>query len=103
MGVSERQLRLCFQSRFGRAKWIEPYTAEVVTALARDGVKRLVVITPGFSADCLETIEEIGVEIRDAFLQEGGEKFARIPCLNDGEEGMRLLEILARRELAGWS
>jgi protoporphyrin/coproporphyrin ferrochelatase len=102
MGVSERQLRLCFQSRFGRAKWIEPYTAEVVTALARDGVKRLVVITPGFSADCLETIEEIGVEMRNAYLREGGEKFARIPCLNDGEEGMRLLEILARRELAGW-
>ncbi|MGA9599218.1 MAG: ferrochelatase [Methylocystis sp.] len=103
MGVSERQLRLSFQSRFGRAKWIEPYTAEVVTGLARDGVKRLVLITPGFSVDCLETIEEIGVETRDAFLQAGGEKFARVPCLNDSEEGMRLLEIMTRRELAGWA
>jgi len=103
MGVSERQLRLSFQSRFGRAKWIEPYTAEVVTGLARDGVKRLVVITPGFSADCLETIEEIGVETRDAFLRAGGEKFARIPCLNHGEEGMRMLEIMTRRELEGWA
>ena len=103
MGVSERQLRLSFQSRFGRAKWIEPSTAEVVAGLAAEGVKRLVVITPGFSVDCLETIEEIGVEIRDAFLQAGGEKFARIPCLNDGEPGMRLLESLARRELGGWA
>jgi len=103
MGVSERQLRLSFQSRFGRAKWIEPYTAEVVTGLARDGVKRLVVITPGFSVDCLETIEEVGVETRDAFFRAGGERFARIPCLNDGEAGMRLLETLARRELGGWA
>ncbi|BDV38109.1 ferrochelatase [Methylocystis bryophila] len=103
MGVSERQLRLSFQSRFGRAKWIEPYTTEVVKALAREGVKRLVVMTPGFSADCLETLEEIGLELRDEFLQEGGEKFARITCLNDGEEGMRLLETLARRELQGWA
>ncbi len=103
MGLSERQLRLSFQSRFGRAKWIEPYTMEVVTRLARDGVKRLVVLTPGFSVDCLETIEEIGVEIRDAFLEEGGEKYARVPCLNDSGEGMRLLEIMARRELEGWA
>ena len=92
MGLSERQLRISFQSRFGRAKWIEPFTANVVADLVRDGVKRLVVVTPGFSADCLETIEEIGVETRDDFLQAGGEKFARIPCLNGGEEGMRLLE-----------
>jgi ferrochelatase len=103
MGVSERQLRISFQSRFGRTKWIEPYTADVVASLARDGAKRLVLITPGFSVDCLETIEEIGVETRDAFLAAGGEKFARIPCLNDSEEGMRLLEIMMRRELAGWA
>jgi ferrochelatase len=103
MGLSERQLRISFQSRFGRAKWIEPFTANVVADLVKDGVKRLVVVTPGFSADCLETIEEIGVEIRDAFLEAGGERFARIPCLNGGEEGLRLLETLARRELAGWA
>jgi protoporphyrin/coproporphyrin ferrochelatase len=103
MGLDERQLRLSFQSRFGRAKWLEPYTADTVAELAKSGVKRLAMIAPGFSADCLETIEELGVDIRDLFLQAGGEKFARIPCLNDGEAGMRLLATLARRELAGWA
>jgi ferrochelatase len=73
-----------------------------VAELAKSGVKRLAMIAPGFSADCLETIEELGVEIRDLFLEAGGEKFARIPCLDDGEAGMRLLATLARRELAGW-
>ena len=103
MGLDERQLRLSFQSRFGRAKWLEPYTADTVAELAKSGVKRLAMIAPGFSADCLETIEELGVDIRDLFLEAGGEKFARIPCLNDGEAGMRLLATLARRELAGWA
>jgi ferrochelatase len=102
IGLNERQLRLSFQSRFGRAKWLQPYTAETAAELAKSGVKRLAIVAPGFSADCLETIEELGVEIRDLFLQAGGEKFARIPCLNDGEAGMRLLATLARRELAGW-
>jgi ferrochelatase len=101
-GYDAQRLRLSFQSRFGRTKWIEPYTVDTVVRLAEDGVKRLAVIAPGFSADCLETIDEIGVEIQDAFLKAGGEDFARIPCLNDGEAGMRLLESLARRELAGW-
>jgi ferrochelatase len=103
MGLDERQLRLSFQSRFGRAKWLEPYTADTVVELAKTGVKRLAVVAPGFSADCLETIEELGVEIRDLFIEAGGEKFARISCLNDGEAGMRLLATLARRELAGWA
>jgi ferrochelatase len=102
MGLSERQLRLSFQSRFGRAQWIEPYTSETVRALATEGVKRLAVVAPGFSADCLETIDEIGAEIRDEFLHAGGEKFARIACLNDSPEGMRLIETLVQRELAGW-
>jgi len=102
MGLNERQLRLSFQSRFGRAKWLQPYTAETAAELAKSGLRRLAIVAPGFSADCLETIEELGVEIRDLFLQAGGEKFARIPCLNDSEPGMRLLATLARRELAGW-
>lgn len=102
MGLSERQLRLSFQSRFGRAKWIEPYTSETVRGLAAEGVKRVAVLAPGFSADCLETIEEIGVEIRNEFLEAGGEKFARVACLNDGAPGMRLIETLVKRELAGW-
>ncbi|MCC3245972.1 ferrochelatase [Methylocystis sp. WRRC1] len=97
------RLRLSFQSRFGPAKWIQPYTSDVVSELAQQGVRRLAIVAPGFSADCLETIEELGVEIRDLFLEKGGEKFARLPCLNDSEEGMRLLETLAKREVAGWA
>ncbi|CAJ0880272.1 protoporphyrin/coproporphyrin ferrochelatase [freshwater sediment metagenome] len=102
LGMSEEKLRLSFQSRFGPAKWIEPYTSDVVAALATSGVKRMAIFAPGFSADCLETIEELGVEIRDLFLEKGGEKFARLPCLNDSPEGMKLIETLARREIAGW-
>jgi ferrochelatase len=103
MGMDAQRLRIAFQSRFGRAQWIAPYTSDVVTELATEGVKRIAVVAPGFSADCLETIEEIGAEIRDLFVEKGGEKFARLPCLNDSEEGMRLIEILAKRELAGWA
>ncbi len=102
LGLSEEKLRLSFQSRFGPAKWIEPYTSDVVAGLAESGVKRMAIVAPGFSADCLETIEELGVEIRDLFLEKGGEKFARLSCLNDSAEGMTLIETLARRELAGW-
>jgi ferrochelatase len=93
---------LSFQSRFGRTQWLRPYTVDVIADLAKKGVKRLAVATPGFSADCLETIEEIGVEIRDVFLACGGEKFARVECLNDSDAGMRVIEVIAQRELAGW-
>jgi ferrochelatase len=100
--MSKERLRLAFQSRFGRARWIGPYTSDVVTELAHAGVRRIAVVAPGFAADCLETIEELGVEIRDLFLEKGGEKYARLPCLNDSGESMRLIETLARREIAGW-
>ena len=102
LGLTTRQLRMTFQSRFGRAEWLQPYTDETVKALASEGVKRLAVLTPGFAADCLETLEEIGVENAGYFKAAGGEKFAALPCLNDGEDGMRVLEAVARRELAGW-
>ena len=102
LGLPPERLRMTFQSRFGRAEWLQPYTAETVKALASEGVKRLAVVMPGFSADCLETLEEIGVENAGYFKAAGGEKFAALPCLNDGEDGMRVLEALARRELAGW-
>ncbi|WP_363350034.1 ferrochelatase [Methylocystis echinoides] len=102
LGMAEDRLRLSFQSRFGPAKWIGPYTSDVVAELAESGVKRLAIVAPGFSADCLETIEELGVEIRELFLEKGGEKFARLPCLNDSDEGVALIETLARREIAGW-
>jgi len=95
-------LMLSFQSRFGRAQWLDPYTITTVRALARKGVKNLVVITPGFSADCLETLEEIKIENARMFMRNGGENFAAIPCLNDSEAGMLMLSRLAVRELKGW-
>jgi protoporphyrin/coproporphyrin ferrochelatase len=102
LDLPDDKLRLSFQSRFGPAKWIMPYTSDMVGELATNGVKNLAIVAPGFSADCLETIEELGVEIRDIFIEKGGVNFARLPCLNDSPEGMGLLETLARRELAGW-
>ena len=102
MGLDETQFRVTFQSRFGPAEWLQPYTDKTVEALAKSGVKRLLVLTPGFVADCLETIEEIGIENRDIFLANGGEHFARAACLNASEAGMDVIEAVARRELLGW-
>jgi ferrochelatase len=91
-----------FQSRFGRAKWLEPATDVVLAAEARDGTKRLAIAAPGFAADCLETLEELAIRGREQFLAEGGEDFAVLACLNAGEAGMDMLETLVRRELAAW-
>ncbi len=102
LDMGEDKLRMSFQSRFGPAKWLQPYTSETVAELAKQGVKRLAIVAPGFSADCLETIEELGSEIRDEFLHAGGEKFARLPCLNDSGDGICVIEALVRRELSGW-
>ena len=102
LNLGEDKLMLTFQSRFGRAEWLKPYTDKSVEALARSGVKNLVVITPGFSADCLETLEEIAVENAHIFKSNGGENFAAIPCLNDSDTGMAVIAHLVKRELAGW-
>jgi protoporphyrin/coproporphyrin ferrochelatase len=102
LGFDENKLMMAFQSRFGRAQWLEPYTINVVKGLARRGVKNLAVITPGFSADCLETLEEINIENARVFKRHGGQNFAAIPCLNDSEAGMQLLSQLATQELKGW-
>ncbi|MBV8565140.1 MAG: ferrochelatase [Methylobacteriaceae bacterium] len=102
LGLPQQKFRLTFQSRFGPAEWLKPYTAETVVELARQGVKRLAVVTPGFSADCLETIEEIAVENARYFRDNGGESFAHIPCLNDSPEGMRVICAIVARELSGW-
>ena len=102
LGLDETKLMLTFQSRFGRAKWLAPYTIKTVKALAKKGVKNLVVVMPGFAADCLETLEEIAVDNARVFKRYGGEKFAAIACLNDSEAGMRMLGQLAMRELKGW-
>jgi ferrochelatase len=100
--LDEDKLRLTFQSRFGRAAWLQPYTDMTVKSLARQGVKNLAVITPGFSADCLETLEEIAVENAHIFTKKGGENFVHIPCLNDSEPGMLVIWTVALRELKGW-
>ena len=102
MGLDENKLMLTYQSRFGRAKWLEPATDKTVEALAKRGVKNMVVITPGFSADCLETLEEISVENANIFREHGGENFFAIPCLNDSEPSMVMLGEIALRELKGW-
>jgi ferrochelatase len=103
LGPFGNKLRMAFQSRFGRAEWIKPYTDKMVEELARSGVKRLAVLTPGFAADCLETLEEIAEENKEIFLEHGGERFAYIPCLNDSEDGIKVLVHLIERELAGWA
>jgi ferrochelatase len=102
LGLDEEKLMMTFQSRFGRARWLTPYTIATVKALAKKGVKNLVVLTPGFSADCLETLEEIAVENAHVFKRYGGANFAAIPCLNDSEAGMLMIWQLAMRELKGW-
>jgi len=102
LGFDEQRLRVTFQSRFGPADWLQPYTDKTVEALAKSGVKRIAVVNPGFVSDCLETLEEIAVLNADIFHHNGGEKFSHIPCLNDSEDGMRVIEAVVRRELSGW-
>ena len=102
LGLSTAQYRVTFQSRFGRAKWLEPYTEPTLRELGASGVKRVDVVCPGFPADCLETLEEISMEGREAFLHSGGEAFSCIPCLNDSPAWITALAGIAERNLAGW-
>lgn len=102
LGYDEQKLRMTFQSRFGRAEWLQPYTDKTVEALARADVKNLAIVTPGFAADCLETLEEIAVENANIFRAHGGEKFTAIPCLNDSDGGMAVIRHVVERELRGW-
>ena len=95
-------VHMSFQSRFGRAKWLEPETEATLTRLVKEGVRNIAVVTPGFSADCLETLEEIGLRAKEVFLAEGGEKFAFLPCLNASPEAITLYQRLVGRELSGW-
>jgi ferrochelatase len=97
-----RELVVSFQSRFGRAKWLDPATDEELERLAHEGVRRIAVVAPGFSADCLETLEELAIRGREQFVEAGGSDFAYLPCLNTSEPGMTMLEALVRRELSGW-
>ena len=95
-------VHMSFQSRFGRAKWLEPETEATLAKLVREGVRNIAVATPGFSADCLETLEEIAMRAKEAFLAAGGENFAYLPCLNASAEAITLYQRLIGRELSGW-
>ena len=97
-----RELVVAFQSRFGRAKWLEPATDTTLEALAGQGKKNIAIFAPGFSSDCLETCEELAIRGKEQFEAGGGEKFAYLPCLNDSDIGIDMLDILVRRELSGW-
>ncbi|MDB5632195.1 MAG: Ferrochelatase [Tardiphaga sp.] len=102
MGPDAPRLMLTFQSRFGFDQWLKPYTDKTIEQLAKDGVKRIAVVMPGFSADCLETLEEIAQENCEIFMHNGGEQFSAIPCLNDSDPGMDVIRQLVLRELQGW-
>jgi ferrochelatase len=102
MGMDASKLILTFQSRFGFDEWLKPYTDKTIEQLAKDGVRRIAVVMPGFSADCLETLEEIAQENAEIFKHNGGEQFTAIPCLNDSDPGMDVIRQLVLRELQGW-
>jgi protoporphyrin/coproporphyrin ferrochelatase len=103
MGMSAEQMPIAFQSLFGRAEWLKPYTQPLLEDMAQAGVKKVAVLMPGFSADCIETLEEIAEEARDAFLEHGGTHYAALPCLNTSDEGMAMLRQIIGESLAGWA
>lgn len=102
LGWEKGRLMTCFQSRFGPEEWLQPYTDKTLEALPSQGVKSVAVFNPGFVSDCLETLEEIAGEGHEIFEEAGGENFTYIPCLNDSEDGMAVIETMVRRELQGW-
>ena len=103
LNLGEEEHQTCFQSRFGREEWLKPYTDETLKSLPAQGVKSVQVVCPGFSADCLETIEEIGEENRDYFLEAGGESFQYITCLNAEPAHIEALAELVKDNIQGWS
>lgn len=102
LGLSKDRYTITFQSRFGKAKWLEPYTEPTLVALAQQGVKRVDVVCPGFTSDCIETLEEIDQEAREAFVHAGGQVFHYIPCLNDTPDWIDAMARLCTQHLAGW-
>ena len=102
LGWPQQRWITTFQSRFGRDPWLQPYTDATVARLAKEGVKRLALVAPGFTSDCLETLEELDVENRELFMHNGGAQFTYVPALNDSACGMRVIEHVVRRELMGW-
>jgi ferrochelatase len=102
LGWPKEKLMVTFQSRFGPSEWLQPYTDQTLMALPKQGIKKVAILAPAFSVDCIETLEEIAITGREEFEHAGGEKYAYIPCLNDSEPGMEMLEAVVRNELAGW-
>ncbi|MBP9803999.1 MAG: ferrochelatase [Candidatus Accumulibacter sp.] len=102
LGLAAEQYQICFQSRFGRAEWLQPYTVATLKKLAKQGVQRVDVICPGFPADCLETLEEIAIEGKSEFMQAGGEEYYYLPCLNERDDWIHALAGLAANHLQGW-
>lgn len=102
LGWDKDRMMVTFQSRFGPEEWLQPYTDKTIESLAKNGTRKIAVINPGFVSDCLETLEEMGVEGNEIFLGNGGEKFTHIPCLNDSDIGMNVIEHIVRKELSGW-
>jgi ferrochelatase len=102
LGWDKGKLMVSFQSRFGPTEWLRPYTDQTLESLPAKGVKKVAILAPAFSADCIETLEEIAIEGKEIFMHAGGENFAYIPCLNASDEGMEMIESMVRRELGGW-
>jgi ferrochelatase len=102
LGWPSDKLKVSFQSRFGPEEWLKPYTDEFLEQAPKDGKRKMAILAPAFSVDCLETLEEIAIEGRASFMDNGGEHYAYIPCLNDSELGIDVIEAVARKELSGW-
>ncbi len=102
LGLENNAWRLCFQSRFGRTPWLKPYTDQTLRALPNQGVSSVDIICPGFAADCLETLEEVKEQLRDVFINAGGQSFRYIPCLNDNQDHIQALSDLVQHHLSGW-
>jgi len=100
--LPESRLSMVFQSRFGRAEWLKPYAQDIVAGLPGKGVRNLLMIMPGFAADCVETLEEVAIGLKQTFITNGGQNFSTVPCLNDSDRSIAMLATLIRKELAGW-
>ncbi len=103
LGYSSEHMQIVFQSRFGRAEWLKPYAQDTVEALPSQGVKKLLMISPGFASDCVETLEELAIGLKETFVAHGGEQFSVVPCLNDSPQSIAMLKTIAAEELAGWA
>lgn len=102
LGYSPDFLQVVFQSRFGKAEWLKPYAQDTVENLPGQGIKKLVIISPGFASDCVETLEELAIGLRDTFMGRGGTDYTVVPCLNDSPRSIRMLSTIAHQELQGW-